>query len=90
MQEPTLHGWRMADGKHMRMSGYAAKVRSMSWSANGKALATSGSTDLIVWPFQSSGIRGRDRIRFGRRERTGIGRGRFRSSSPTVEPGQMW
>ena len=24
----------------------------MSWSANGKALATSGSTDLIVWPFQ--------------------------------------
>jgi WD40 repeat protein len=51
MQEPTLHGWRMADGKHMRMSGYAAKVRSMSWSANGKALATSGSTDLIVWSF---------------------------------------
>ncbi len=52
MQEPTLHGWRVADGKHMRMSGYAAKVRSMSWSTDGKALATSGSTQLIVWPFQ--------------------------------------
>jgi WD40 repeat protein len=52
MQEPTLHGWRLADGKHMRMSGYTAKVRSMSWSANGKALATSGSRELIVWPFQ--------------------------------------
>jgi WD40 repeat protein len=52
MQEPTLHGWRLADGKHMRMSGYAAKVRSISWSASGKALATSGSRELIVWPFQ--------------------------------------
>jgi WD40 repeat protein len=52
MQEPTLHGWRMVDGKHMRMSGYSTKVRSMSWSANGKALATSGSRELIVWPFQ--------------------------------------
>jgi WD40 repeat protein len=52
MQEPTLHGWRLADGKHMRMSGYTAKVRSLSWSANGKALATSGSRELIVWPFQ--------------------------------------
>ena len=30
MQEPTLHGWRMVDGKHMRMAGYSAKVRSIS------------------------------------------------------------
>ncbi len=52
MQEPTLHGWRMVDGKHMRMSGYTTKVRSMSWGANGKALATSGSRELIMWPFQ--------------------------------------
>jgi WD40 repeat protein len=53
MQEPTLHGWRVVDAKHMRMSGYAARVRSMSWTADGKALATSGSNQLIVWPFQS-------------------------------------
>jgi WD40 repeat protein len=51
MQEATLHGWRLADNKHMRMSGYAAKVRSMEWSADGKWLATSGSTQLILWPF---------------------------------------
>jgi len=51
MQEPTLHGWRLADGKHMRMSGYAAKVRAMAWTFDGKALATSGSHELIVWPF---------------------------------------
>jgi WD40 repeat protein len=53
MQEPTLHGWRLADAKHMRMSGYAAKVRSMNWSADGKYLATSGSDQIILWPFGS-------------------------------------
>jgi WD40 repeat protein len=52
MQEPTLHGWRLADGNNMRMSGYPAKVRSMSWSADGHALATSGANELVVWPFQ--------------------------------------
>ena len=51
MQEPTLHGWRLADGKHMRMSGYSARVQSLSWTADGKELATSGSEQLILWPF---------------------------------------
>jgi WD40 repeat protein len=51
MQEPTLHGWRLVDGKDMRMSGYSARVRSLSWSADGKWLATSGAEQLIVWPF---------------------------------------
>jgi WD40 repeat protein len=51
MQEPTLHGWRVADGKHMRMSGYSARVRSLSFSAGGQYLATSGSEQLILWPF---------------------------------------
>jgi WD40 repeat protein len=51
MQEPMLHGWRLADGKHMRMSGYAAKVRSLDWTADGDWLATGGSNQLILWPF---------------------------------------
>ena len=51
MQESTLHGWRIADAKHMRMSGYSARVRSLSWSAGGEYLATSGSEQLILWPF---------------------------------------
>jgi len=51
MQEPTLHGWRLADGKHMRMAGYAAKVRSLDWTADGDHLATGGSNQLILWPF---------------------------------------
>ena len=53
MQEPMLHGWRLADRQHMRMSGYAARVMSLSWSAGGQWLATSGATQLVLWPFQS-------------------------------------
>ena len=52
MQEPALHGWRVVDAKHMRMSGYSARVRSFGWTAGGKWLATSGSEQLVLWPFQ--------------------------------------
>ena len=52
MQENALHGWKLADGKHMRMSGYPAKVKSLSWSTKGKWLASSGAPAAIVWPFQ--------------------------------------
>jgi WD40 repeat protein len=53
MQEPMLHGWRLAGRQHMRMSGYAARVTSLGWTAGGHWLATSGSTQLILWPFQA-------------------------------------
>jgi WD40 repeat protein len=52
MQESMLHGWRLADAKHMRMSGYSARVRSFDWTAGGGFLATSGSEQLILWPFE--------------------------------------
>jgi WD40 repeat protein len=51
MQESALHGWRIADGQHMRMTGYSARVRSLGWTAGGAFLATSGSEQLILWPF---------------------------------------
>ena len=51
MQENSLHGWRIADKKDMRMTGYPAKSRSLSWSHDGKWLATSGAEACIVWPF---------------------------------------
>jgi WD40 repeat protein len=51
MQEPALHGWRIADGQHMRMSGYSVRVRSLSWTAGGDYLATSGAEQVILWPF---------------------------------------
>ena len=52
MQESTMHGWRLVDGKHMRMSGYSARVRSFGWTSGGEFLATSGSEQLILWPFE--------------------------------------
>jgi WD40 repeat protein len=58
MQENALHGWKL-DGKpgeesrHMRMTGYPAKIKSLSWSPKGKWLASSGAPAAIVWPFAS-------------------------------------
>jgi WD40 repeat protein len=69
MQEPTLHGWRIADSQHMRMSGYSARVRSLSWTADGDFLATSGSEQLILWPFDGKdGPMGRQPTILARRE----------------------
>jgi WD40 repeat protein len=54
MQENSMHGWRLQpDRGHMRMSGYAGKPRSFSWSFGGAWLATSGADAAIVWPFGS-------------------------------------
>jgi WD40 repeat protein len=52
MQENSLHGWRLADRQDMRMSGYPAKPRSISWAHDGHWLATSGAEACIVWPFK--------------------------------------
>ena len=53
MQENALHGWRVADKAHMRMTGYPAKTRSMDFDHKGEWLATSGAEAAVVWPFQS-------------------------------------
>jgi WD40 repeat protein len=53
MQEAMLHGWRLADGQHMRMSGYSSRVTSMGWTTGGRFLATSGATQIILWPFHT-------------------------------------
>ncbi len=57
MQENALHGWKLdgkpGDARHMRMTGYPAKVKSLSWSVKGKWLASSGAPAAIVWPFSA-------------------------------------
>ena len=52
MQENALHGWRLADSRDMRMTGYPGKTRSLSWSHDGAWLATSGADAAVVWPFK--------------------------------------
>ena len=51
MQESQLHGWRLTDGKDLRMGGYPAKVKSLVFLAKGMLLATSGAPGAVVWPF---------------------------------------
>ena len=51
MQDNQLHGWRLSDGKDMRMGGYPAKVKSLSWLDDGPLLAASGAHWVLVWPF---------------------------------------
>jgi WD40 repeat protein len=59
MQEPSLHGWRLADGQHMRMSGYPTKTKSLDFTARGRWLATSGAESVVLWPFFGGGPMGK-------------------------------
>lgn len=59
MQDHDLHGWRIEDGHNMRMSGYPAKVKSLSFSSDGKWLATSGAESVVLWPFFEGGPMGK-------------------------------
>jgi WD40 repeat protein len=59
MQEPSLHGWRLTDGQHMRMSGYPGKTRSLSFTSRGRWLATSGAESVVLWPFFGGGPMGK-------------------------------
>jgi WD40 repeat protein len=59
MQENALHGWRLPDGQHMRMSGYSTKTTSLSFSKGGKWLASSGSDAMVLWPFFGGGPMGK-------------------------------
>jgi WD40 repeat protein len=59
MQEASLHGWRLADGQHMRMSGYPGKTHSLSFSAKGRWLATAGAESIVLWPFFGGGPMGK-------------------------------
>jgi WD40 repeat protein len=59
MQENSLHGWRLPEGQHMRMSGYATKTTSLSFSKGGKWLASSGSDAMVLWPFFGGGPMGK-------------------------------
>jgi WD40 repeat protein len=55
MQENALHGWRLADGQHMRMSGYPSKTESLSFTKGGKWMASSGADAIVLWPFFGGG-----------------------------------
>jgi WD40 repeat protein len=59
MQENALHGWRLADSQHMRMTGYPAKPLSLGFTRGGKFLASSGADAIVLWPFSGGGPMGK-------------------------------
>ena len=59
MQENALHGWKLPNGEHMRMSGYPAKTESLSFTRNGKWMASSGADAMVLWPFHGGGPMGK-------------------------------
>jgi WD40 repeat protein len=59
MQENSLHGWRLNETQHMRMTGYPSKPRSLSFTKNGKWLASSGADAVVLWPFFGGGPMGK-------------------------------
>ncbi len=69
MQENMLHGWRLADGKDMRMSGYGGKPKSMAFVSKGQLMATSGAEGAVIWPFRgANGPMGEQAAEVGHRE----------------------
>lgn len=66
MQENALHGWRLADGRDMRMGGYPSKVKSLVFLSGGEWLATSGAPGAVLWPFAgASGPMGKQASEIG-------------------------
>jgi len=59
MQENALHGWRLSDNQHMRMSGYPSKSAALSFTHTGRWLASSGADSMVLWPFFGGGPMGK-------------------------------
>ncbi|UYN94621.1 MAG: WD40 repeat domain-containing protein [Enhydrobacter sp.] len=64
-QENDIHVWRMAQATDMRMQGYPAKVKSLSWSADARFLFTSSQPVFTGWPFAGKGPEGKPPLQFG-------------------------
>jgi len=64
-QENDIHVWRIAQASDMRMAGYPAKVKSLSWSADARWLYTSSQPVFTAWPFAGKGPEGKPPLQFG-------------------------
>jgi len=52
LKDATLHAWRLADGRGMRMGVYPGNVGDWAFSAGGRWLVTSGADAAVAWPFE--------------------------------------
>ena len=51
LRENALHGWRLSDGGDIEMGGYSGQPRSLTFSGDGRLLASSGSPRVVCWQF---------------------------------------
>ena len=64
-QENDIHVWRVAQATDMRMQGYPAKVKSLSWTADARFLYTSSQPVFTAWPFSGKGPEGKPPLQYG-------------------------
>ena len=81
-QENDIHVWRIAQATDMRMQGYPAKVKSLSWSASARWLYTSAQPVFTAWSFAGSGPEGKPPLQFGEE---GAGLMTVVAAHPTLE-----
>jgi WD40 repeat protein len=67
-QDHSVHLWRIASGKDAQMSGYPAKPRGVSFSHDGRWLATGGDATICLWPFDKRGPEGRTPVQLAAHE----------------------
>jgi len=63
-QEMDLHVFDLPNNQHLYMSGYIAKIKSLSWNCKGDKLFTSGSTQVSGWNFSGKGPAGKQPLFF--------------------------
>ena len=73
-QENDIHVWRIAQATDMRMQGYPAKVKSLTWSADARWLYTSSQPVFTAWSFAGKGPEGKPPLQFGDEGAGQIGR----------------
>lgn len=58
-QDHTVHIWDARSGENLEMAGYQVKPKALSFSADGRWLATTGGPSASVWDFSGAGPAGR-------------------------------
>jgi WD40 repeat protein len=57
-QDSTVHFWYTETAEDLQMSGYATKVRELSWNPTSRYLATGGGPAVCVWDCGGTGPAG--------------------------------
>lgn len=59
-QDCRIQFWKLPHipGRELQMSGYATKIKSMSWSADNQLLATNCGIEIVLWGISGKGPEG--------------------------------